>query len=385
MMACTTGGPPYCGSPGNPVPTPMLRTPMLQPFTQRTPMQRPPGSGTKMGRTTTSWVRFVGAVLVVAVLFVLPAPGASAFPSGRGVYTGESVATARIKLASATEARVAAEARLADARGRQAAINAELEALSEGAATITADLAKARSEVREYAVAAYIDGGRGALATAGLNPTQRAEIAWHTQLVGSTTADAAEAIDRFNTLKALNDPARVAAAGRLDAVNEEVVAASNDALQAAAHERDAESVLADATAAEAARAAEQASREAAARAAAQAAAASPTHVSQSLPSSRPAAQARPAPRAQPSSAPGAGSPTAAESSALTRIRGCESGGDYGIVSASGLYRGAYQFDRRTWAGVGGSGDPAAASPAEQYHRALLLMRQRGTRPWPNCG
>jgi hypothetical protein len=294
-------------------------------------------------------------------------------------------------LAEATADRIAAEARLADARARQAAVNSELEGLSRGAAAITADLAEAHSQVREYAVAAYIDGGQGALATAGLNPTELAEVAWHSQLVGSTTADAAEAIDRFNTLKALNDPARVAAAGRLDAVNEEVTAAFNDAVQAAAHERDAEAALAEATSAAAARLAEQrASQEAAQRAAAEAAAASPSPVPQETPSAQPvqSAQPEPAPRAaapQPSSAPGAGSPTAAESATLAKIRRCESGGNYGIVSGSGRYRGAYQFDRRTWAGTGGSGDPAAASPAEQDYRALLLLRQRGTRPWPNCG
>lgn len=300
------------------------------------------------------------------------------------------MAAARGRLAEATDARAAAEERLADARARQVAINAELEGLSEGAATITADLAEAHSQVREYAVAAYIDGGRGALATAGLNPTELAEVAWHSQLVGSTTADAAEAIDRFNTLKAHNEPARVAAAGRLDAVNEEVTAAFNDAVQAAAHERDAETALAEATSAAAARAAERASQEAAERAAAAAAAASPSQVSQSAPPPQPARPAGPAPTPQApapqsSGTPGAGSPTAAESATLARIRNCESRGNYGIVSGSGRYRGAYQFDRRTWAAVGGSGDPAAASPAEQDHRALLLMRQRGTRPWPNCG
>ncbi|MSY22854.1 MAG: hypothetical protein F2668_07740, partial [Actinobacteria bacterium] len=36
-------------------------------------------------------------------------------------------------------------------------------------------------------------------------------------------------------------------------------------------------------------------------------------------------------------------------------------------------------------GMGGSGDPAAASPSEQDYRALLLLRLRGTRPWPICG
>jgi hypothetical protein len=49
------------------------------------------------------------------------------------------------------------------------------------------------------------------------------------------------------------------------------------------------------------------------------------------------------------------------------------------------YRGAYQFDLRTWASVGGAGDPAAAPPAEQDARALELYRRSGRRPWPACG
>ncbi len=70
---------------------------------------------------------------------------------------------------------------------------------------------------------------------------------------------------------------------------------------------------------------------------------------------------------------------------MAAIRACESGGDYGAVSPDGLYRGAYQFDRPTWQSVGGSGDPAAASPAEQDARAGELWSQRGSNPWPNCG
>lgn len=70
---------------------------------------------------------------------------------------------------------------------------------------------------------------------------------------------------------------------------------------------------------------------------------------------------------------------------LAAIRACESSGNYGAVSADGLYRGAYQFDRPTWQSVGGSGDPAAASPAEQDARASQLWSERGSNPWPNCG
>ncbi|TXI54418.1 MAG: hypothetical protein E6Q57_02395 [Mycobacterium sp.] len=78
----------------------------------------------------------------------------------------------------------------------------------------------------------------------------------------------------------------------------------------------------------------------------------------------------------------AGGPSEAQWAAL---RNCEAGGNYRAVSRSGKYRGAYQFDQRTWEGLGGTGDPAAATPAEQDARAKLLYSQRGWRPWPNCG
>jgi hypothetical protein len=69
---------------------------------------------------------------------------------------------------------------------------------------------------------------------------------------------------------------------------------------------------------------------------------------------------------------------------LVCIRRWESltSGLYHAVSPGGRYRGAYQFDVKTWAGVGGSGDPAAASPAEQDWRATVLIGLRGLAPWP---
>jgi peptidoglycan hydrolase-like protein with peptidoglycan-binding domain len=70
---------------------------------------------------------------------------------------------------------------------------------------------------------------------------------------------------------------------------------------------------------------------------------------------------------------------------LNRIAQCESGGDPRAISSDGTYRGKYQFDRQTWAAMGGDGDPARASEAEQDRRALALYRARGTSPWPVCG
>jgi peptidoglycan hydrolase-like protein with peptidoglycan-binding domain len=85
--------------------------------------------------------------------------------------------------------------------------------------------------------------------------------------------------------------------------------------------------------------------------------------------------------------PATGSSTgSAEGSAeLQRIARCESGGNPGAVSAGGTYRGLYQFSRATWGSVGGAGDPAAASAAEQTYRASLLLQRTGTGAWPNCG
>lgn len=71
--------------------------------------------------------------------------------------------------------------------------------------------------------------------------------------------------------------------------------------------------------------------------------------------------------------------------ALERIARCESGGDPRAVSSNGAYRGKYQFDRQTWHAMGGHGDPARASEAEQDRRALTLFRARGAAPWPACG
>ena len=72
-------------------------------------------------------------------------------------------------------------------------------------------------------------------------------------------------------------------------------------------------------------------------------------------------------------------------STLEAIAACESGGDPTAVSSDGSFRGKYQFDRGTWASVGGSGDPAAAPEAEQDYRAALLYSRSSSSPWPICG
>lgn len=69
---------------------------------------------------------------------------------------------------------------------------------------------------------------------------------------------------------------------------------------------------------------------------------------------------------------------------LSSIRACESGGNYATNTGNGFY-GAYQFTQSTWSSVGGTGNPAAASPAEQDRRAAMLYAREGAAPWPVCG
>ena len=67
------------------------------------------------------------------------------------------------------------------------------------------------------------------------------------------------------------------------------------------------------------------------------------------------------------------------------LRMCESSNRTNAVSRTGKYRGLYQFDLPTWKSVGGVGDPAQATRAEQHRRASILHSKRGWQPWFTCG
>jgi soluble lytic murein transglycosylase-like protein len=83
-------------------------------------------------------------------------------------------------------------------------------------------------------------------------------------------------------------------------------------------------------------------------------------------------------------APSGGTIQGVSLATLEAIAACESGGDPTAVNPAGYY-GKYQFDMGTWASVGGSGNPAEASEAEQDYRAALLYSRAGSSPWPICG
>jgi hypothetical protein len=78
-----------------------------------------------------------------------------------------------------------------------------------------------------------------------------------------------------------------------------------------------------------------------------------------------------------------GTANAASSDDFARLRQCESGGNYAISTGNGFY-GAYQFDRRTWQGLGYPGTANQADPATQDEGATRLQAARGWQPWPSC-
>ncbi len=67
------------------------------------------------------------------------------------------------------------------------------------------------------------------------------------------------------------------------------------------------------------------------------------------------------------------------------LRHCEATDNYAAVDPTGSFYGAYQFTIETWGTVGGTGNPADASPEEQDARARILYAERGRQPWPVCG
>ncbi|MFL6180121.1 MAG: ubiquitin-like domain-containing protein [Actinomycetes bacterium] len=76
--------------------------------------------------------------------------------------------------------------------------------------------------------------------------------------------------------------------------------------------------------------------------------------------------------------------TGAEGLNWAALAQCESGGSPTAVNSAGYY-GLYQFSLSTWASVGGTGNPIAATPEEQTYRAQILYNRSGASPWPVCG
>ncbi|UDY34841.1 transglycosylase family protein [Dermatobacter hominis] len=323
-----------------------------------------PTSGARAARSRRAVAAVIGAMSVGALLV------GGAVPAG-SVPGADPVVEAQRAVAAATADRERAEVRLAEVSARRAQLERRTAQLAEDDTASTVQLADARRRVRELAVAAYIDGGRTQLLQASLDPEEAAVVAWRVGMVSGGASQVTDAVERFEVLQSANDPEQQAVAAELDQLRAEEAEARSDVVQTSALERDAGSALDAAVA-----------RRKQATAAARAASA--TAVAKTAPAARSKAPSSSSAAGLGVSVPGGG-PTAEEAAFLAKVRQCESGGDYTAVSSTGRYRGAYQFSVETWRGVGGSGDPAAAPPAEQDARALALLRLQGKRAWPVCG
>ena len=75
--------------------------------------------------------------------------------------------------------------------------------------------------------------------------------------------------------------------------------------------------------------------------------------------------------------------SAASVSTWDRVAACESGGNWAVNTGNGYY-GGYQFDQRTWRGLGYKGRPDRAEPRFQDAATIKLHNKRGWAPWPAC-
>jgi Transglycosylase-like domain len=283
-----------------------------------------------------------------------------------GATSGQAtpVAGARAELEAATRIRVAAKLRLQRLEATRTDLQAKLARGSAESGAVTTQMVAARHEALQRAVDAYVNGDDSEQLAVFLRSTALTDAAARTSLMADQTHSAVEAAATFQRMKESNEPAVVDLATHLDGVDADISDARSDVYQAEALEADAEHRLAVAI-----QASVVSTREAEARLTS----ADTRH------------------RAPRSTGPKAGSPTG-QADAWSSLRDCESGGDYGAVSASGRYRGVYQFDQGTWDSIAVQVDPsyvgvdpAAATPAVQDEMARALYAQRGSRPWPRCG
>ncbi|MEZ5320994.1 MAG: transglycosylase family protein [Microthrixaceae bacterium] len=339
----------------------------------------------------------IGVLALAAVTFVAPSllvAGPSAASQGVSVdgagpgADGSGTAGWRDDpdLARAVAMRRAASARVGSLTSRLADADQALATRFRGAAEVAGDVERARANVREALVQYYIANDTGAGLPVVRPGETLAELSMRLTYTLGSANGWRSAVDRYRAVQEATAPALVAAADRREGLAAELGAARDAYAQTVAVEADAERV---------AFAREQSRRRARADAAARSAA--HPRSSPSVPGTRTAATGRdrspvlpaasdPVVAADSYSAPLPELPEGGPSEAAwAALRRCESGGDYRAVSPSGAYRGAYQFDRSTWASLGGLGDPAAAPAVEQDARAKALYFRRGARPWPVCG
>lgn len=275
----------------------------------------------------------MGALLFVGGVGVALAIDSTS--SGRaGVLDVDAATEAVAEAADAVES-MAAE--VAAAEAALAGLEADVAALDTREAELVAQLEELVRQNRELVVAAFITGGE-ADSRRLLGSDEAADYTWRTYLFGSESAEVANVADEVERIRAATDTRVVALAEQLDADKARLAV---DQARLGRLEDDLGAARVDLSVAEA--------------------------------------------WAWSDAAVARGRFGEAPPEAWIRLRFCESSGNYRAVDDTGIYQGAYQFDRRTWRTVGGTGDPIDASPLEQDARARALYALRGSQPWPVCG
>ncbi len=315
---------------------------------------------------TASWVRarrdgaalFAAAVTAAVGLVVGTVPAVAAL---------DPVAQAREQASASTAARQGAEARLAAASARRGELEQRTSELAGADAAATEQLAEAHRQVRELAVAAFIDGGRTKILQASLEPEEAAAVSWRVGMVAGGAGQVSESVDRYEQLQAQNDPEQQAVAQELDRTRAAEDQARSDVVQTSAAERDALVALDAAVAARtrAAAVAESTRRRSEAQQGA------PSGAVVQGPTRAPRTAARSSSAAGLGVSSSGGGATAEEAAFLARVRQCEA------CRASGRGRSAVSADR-------GAGTPLSAPPFSRRASRLARVargmtgRDRGT-------
>jgi hypothetical protein len=276
--------------------------------------------------------RRVSLGLLVFALAASPAFALADVPSPVAVATtaDDQLSTARTRLE-------AAEARLVALEQERASIEADHGTLDTNQLALARQLESAMRDTRQFAVEAYVAGGPSAPIGEVLAANDVVDAIWRSEVLAGQTTHGLEKAGELRDLLERADSAVRQIALRSDQNRRKVEAATIERFFATIANKSAEQRLA----------------------------------------------IERAPVALTVNATAAPQGSLAE--AWAKLRHCEATDNYRAISPSGLYRGAYQFDQRTWEAVGGSGDPIDAAPAEQDLRAQILYDRRGRQPWPVCG
>jgi peptidoglycan hydrolase CwlO-like protein len=284
-----------------------------------------------------------------------------------------SVAAAQQQLDESHARRALAQSHIADLEAQASAVQSQLAQLGDQRRDLLNQLAKAEQQARRLAVDAYVRGAGTDDLAAILDTQQATDAAWRKHMTVGRVDQAREAAFKLRDLRLEVETQLTHLADQASTTDRAVSDAREEMRQAAAAESQAQQQLIDAQ--------EEVRQAAIAEARAR------QQLFDAQQAERRAAEARAAQRDQVAQSQSQ-SPAArviTQGDPWEYLRQCESGGNYQAVSPDGRHRGAYQFDVSTWQGLGGRGDPAAASPAEQDARALQLYQLRGRGPWPACG